>query len=150
MEAVRKNDVSSDIPLATIYNPDLGAYVYVYRDGRVKLESEGKVLEVGFELEQKREWFKFCYLRDLIRSGVAKQELAEAIEQINKADKNLQKESWEQALSSDLEYGREHFKEWCAQKDVNHAKLTDSEVMELFNQAIHQWRKNNAKSRPSI
>ena len=105
MEAVRNNSTPSDILLATIYNPDLGAYVYVYRDGRVKLESEGKVLEVGLESEQKREWFKVCYIRDLIRSGVTKQELAEAIKQINKADKNLQKESWEEGLVSDLEYG---------------------------------------------
>jgi len=147
MEAVRNNSTPSDILLATIYNPDLGAYVYVYRDGRVKLESEGKVLEVGLESEQKREWFKVCYIRDLIRSGVTKQELAEAIKQIDKADENLQKESLEESLASDLEYGREHFKDWCAQKGIDYSNLTDSEAMELFNQAVHQWRQNNAKSR---
>ena len=143
MEAIRTNSTPSDIPLATIYNPDLGAYVYVYRNGRVKLESEGKVLEVGLESEQKREWFKFCYICDLLRSGVTEQELTEAIKQIDEADKNLQKESWEESLAADLEYGREHFKNWCAQNGVDYAKLTDPEAMELFNQAIHQWRKNN-------
>jgi len=148
MEAIKKNGTSTDILLATIYNPNSDMYVYVYEDGKVKLELGGKVLEVGIESEQKREWFKFCYIRDLIRSGITKKELAEAIKQIDEADERLREESWEEALASDFEYGREHFKDWCVQKGIDYDKLTDSEAMELFNQSIHQWRRSNAKSRP--
>jgi len=145
MNTLKLSEAPSSVLLATIHNPGLDAHVYVYEDGRVRLESKDNILEVGIKAEHKHEWLKYCYIRDLIRSGVTGQELAEAIGQIEKAERDLQEESCDEALDSDLRYGKERFKNWCFERGIDCDNLTETEAMELINQAIHEWRKGNAK-----
>ncbi len=139
--AVKTKSVTRAAPdtLAIVYSPAADSYVYVYQDGRLRLERQDQVLDLDLR-ESPLDWWQFTYLRALVEQGVSDEELLAAIRAVRQASREMSTETLEESLEADFALADAHARAWFKERGLNYDTLSEDEIADLAVKIVHEWR----------
>jgi len=139
--AVKTKPVTRATPdtLAIVYSPTADSYVYVYQDGRLRLERQDQVLDLDLR-ESPLAWWQFTYLRALVEQGVQDEELLAAIRAVRQASQEMSAETLEEGLEADFAQADAYARAWFKERGLDYDTLSDDAIADLAVKIVHEWR----------
>jgi len=128
--------------VASIHFTKFNGYVRVFKDGTVTLVSPKGTVTAKFRELEEQDWVRESYIQALIQNGISDIELEKALEAIARVDRRIATEGDSKRMQSEMEAkAQEKFREWGCKQGIDLTELSEEQIMELINQAVHQARK---------
>ncbi len=145
MARYKVEDLTQQIPssdlIAVVHYEKIDGYIEIRKDGSVRLVSPDGVVSARFRELEKQEWARNSYINTLLASGVRGQELEKALQAIARVDKKLAEAEDPDEIWAELEQKtNERFRQWCAERGIDHDSLTEDEFMALVDEAVRTVR----------